>query len=128
AALNPLGALLGVAYGRLADDPDSRAVMDEVIAEAFAVARADGVCLHWRDADGFRAHFYERLVPPPAEPRASMLQDPERGRATEIEAINGWIAVRGAASGVATPANTMLTRMIRARVRRVRRDDSPWSR
>jgi hypothetical protein len=42
AALNPLGALLGVTYGALAAGADTRAVMDTVIDEAFAVARAEG--------------------------------------------------------------------------------------
>ena len=37
-ALNPLGALLRVPYGHLPDDPDTRALMDRLIDEAFAVA------------------------------------------------------------------------------------------
>src|SRR5262249_6083200 len=63
AALNPLGALLGVPYGYLADDPDTRALMDVVIDEAFGVARAAGVRLRWPDADAYRRDFYGALVP-----------------------------------------------------------------
>jgi len=128
AALNPLGALLGVAYGWLPGDPDARAIMDDVVDEAFAVACAEGVQLPWRDAAAYRAVFYDRLVPSTAEHRSSMLQDLERGRPTEIDAINGWVAARGAALGVPTPANLMLARTIRARVRRAGRDDPRWSR
>jgi 2-dehydropantoate 2-reductase len=117
AALNPLGALLGLPYGALPEDPDTRAVMDAVIDEAFAVAVADRVGLPWRDAAGYRATFYGRLVPSTAAHRSSMLQDLERGRPTEIEAINGHVVARGAALGVPAPVNATLARLIRARAR-----------
>lgn len=123
AALNPLGALLGVPYGALPADADARAIMDAVLAEAFAVAQADGVALPWPDVGAYRAEFYERLVPATAAHRSSMLQDLERGRPTEIDAINGYVASRGAVLGVATPANLLLTRAIRARARATRRTD-----
>jgi 2-dehydropantoate 2-reductase len=112
AALNPLGALLGVHYGALPDHPDSRALMDSVIDEAFAVARADGVDLPWHDASAYREEFYRRLVPSTADHRSSMLQDLERGRRTEIDAINGEVWRRGARHGMATPVNETLTRLI----------------
>ena len=128
AALNPLGALLGVPYGRLAEHPDTRAVMDAVIDEAFAVARAEGVPLRWPDPGAYRAAFYGRLVPATADHRSSMLQDIERGRPTEIDAINGHVADRGAAHGVPAPVNATLTRLIRARARRpVPRQEDAWS-
>jgi 2-dehydropantoate 2-reductase len=118
AALNPLGALLGVPYGRLAEDPDTRATMNEVIDEAFVVAGACGVALAWTSPMEYRQVFYGRLVPSTADHRSSMLQDLERGRPTEIEAINGYVVRQGAARGVATPANALLARLVRARVRR----------
>ncbi len=128
AALNPLGALLGVPYGYLPDDPDARALMDAVIDEAFAVARAAGTRLRWRDADAYRRDFYGALVPSTAAHRSSMLQDLERGRPTEIDAINGYVARRGGELGVPVPVNTTLTHMIRARVRRARAGEEPWNR
>jgi len=118
AALNPLGALLGVPYGALPADPDTRAVMDAVIEEAFAVARAEGVALPWPDAAAYREAFYGRLVPSTAGHRSSMLQDIERGRPTEIDAINGQVVTRGAARGIPTPVDATLTRLVRARARR----------
>jgi 2-dehydropantoate 2-reductase len=118
AALNPLGALLGVPYGWLPEDPDARAVMDEVIDEAFAVAQACGVALAWTTPMEYRQVFYGRLVPSTADHRSSMLQDLERARPTEIEAINGYVVRQGAVYGVPTPANALLARLVRARVRR----------
>jgi len=115
AALNPLGALLGVPYGALPEHADARALMDQVIDEAFAVAVAEGVQLPWTSAAAYRDVFYARLVPSTRNHRSSMLQDLERGRATEIEAINGEVWRRGARHGMVTPANEILTRLLRAR-------------
>ena len=128
AALNPLGALLGVPYGYLPDDRDARAIMDRVIDEAFAVARASDVRLRWRDAEAYRTDFYGALVPSTAAHRSSMLQDLERGRPTEIDAINGWVARIGAELGVPVPVNTTLTHVIRARVRRSTSERGSWNR
>jgi 2-dehydropantoate 2-reductase len=115
AALNPLGALLGVHYGALAEHDESRAIMDVVIDEAYAVAAAESVELPWRDAAAYRQEFYDRLVPATYDHRSSMLQDLERGRRTEVDAINGAVWRRGAQRGIATPVNEMLTRLIRLR-------------
>jgi len=117
AALNPMGALLGVPYGHLPADRDARAVMDAVLDETFAVARTAGVGLPWADADAYRRRFYGELVPSTAGHRSSMLQDLERGRPTEIDAINGYVLQEGRRLGVATPVNDTLARVIRARVR-----------
>lgn len=114
-ALNPLGALLGVPYGDLAASPHTRALMDRVVAEAFAVARKCGVRLPWDTPEAYLAHFHGRLVPPTAGHRSSMLQDLEAGRPTEVGAINGQVAALGARLGVATPVNDALVAMIRFR-------------
>ncbi|MBI4514513.1 MAG: ketopantoate reductase family protein [Deltaproteobacteria bacterium] len=115
AALNPLGALLGVPYGALAAHAETRALMDAIIGEAFAVAQAEGVGLPWASADEYRQLFYGRLVPSTVDHRSSMLQDLERGRRTEIDAINGEIWRRGQAHGIVTPYSETLTRIVRCR-------------
>jgi 2-dehydropantoate 2-reductase len=117
AALNPLGALLGQPYGALAADPDGRVLMDDVIDECFAVAAARGVVPLVPTADAYRELFYARLVPSTAHHRSSMLQDLERGRPTEIEAINGCIWRYGREAGIPTPVNATMTRLIRFRQR-----------
>ncbi|MBI5503205.1 MAG: 2-dehydropantoate 2-reductase [Deltaproteobacteria bacterium] len=115
AALNPLGALLGLRYGRLAEDDQRRRVMDRVIDEAYAVASAEGVSLPWRSAAEYRAHFYGNLLPPTVEHRSSMLQDLERGRPTEIDAICGEVVRRGDAHGIDVSANRVLLALVSAR-------------
>src|SRR4029450_8320258 len=114
AALNPLGALLRVHYGALPEDPQSCALMDQVIAEAFAVAQAENVGLPWSSAAQYGKEFYGRLVPATYDHRSSMLQDLERGRRTEIDAINGAVWARGGARGIQTPVNETLTRLVHA--------------
>ena len=112
--LNALGAVLRVPYGTLAERAETRGIMDALIDEGFAVARADGADLPWSDVAACRRHFYETLLPPTVAHRSSMLQDIERGRRTEIDAINGYLGRRGAALGVATPRNLVLTGLVRA--------------
>jgi 2-dehydropantoate 2-reductase len=115
AALNPLGALLGMSYGELASDLQRREVMSGVIGEAFAVATAERVELAWHEVGEYLDTFYDRLVPATADHRSSMLQDIEKGRPTEIDAICGEICRRGSASGVATPLNRLLGVLVAAR-------------
>ncbi len=113
AALNPLGAIHGLTYGELAGDPGHRTRMDRAIAEAFAVAVAEGVEMPWTTVDQYLELFYGRLVPSTADHRSSMLQDMERGKPTEIDAITGQVCRRGAAAGIATPENDGLMAMVK---------------
>ena len=115
AALNPLGALLGVHYGALGEDANTRALMDAVIDETCAVAAAERVHLAWPSAAAYREVFYGRLLPATFDHRSSMLQDLERGRRTEVDAINGHVWRLGHAHGIVTPINEVLTRLVHAR-------------
>lgn len=127
AALNPLGALLGVHYGALMEDENTRAIMDRVIDEAYAVAVAEGARLPWQSAEEYRTVFYGRLVPSTYDHRSSMLQDFEAGRRTEIDAINGAVWKRAVLHGMVAPANELLARLVHARsaLRRELRNERP---
>ncbi|MGH7814068.1 MAG: ketopantoate reductase family protein [Candidatus Binataceae bacterium] len=114
AALNPLGALHGLAYGELAADPDLRAIMDDAIGEAFAVASRLGVKLPYPNAAAYRDIFYGRLVPVTAGHRPTMLYDLKNRGRTEIDALNGKVAELAARLGIAAPVNRTLTRMVHA--------------
>lgn len=111
AAVNPVTALLGLRTGRLHDDPGRRKIVARLVEEACAVAAAEGV-----DCSPEEVHeTIRRVAAATPENRSSMLQDLERGRRTEIEAINGVIAARGRARGVATPWNDLMLRLVRER-------------
>jgi 2-dehydropantoate 2-reductase len=128
AALNPLGALLGVHYGALAENVESRAIMDTVLDEVFAVAAAEGVELPWPNVEAYRKEFYGRLVPVTFDHRSSMLQDLERGKRTEIESINGEVWRRGRTRGISATANEVLTRLVRLRETGARQGGPPSQR
>jgi 2-dehydropantoate 2-reductase len=111
AATNPVGALTGLTHGRVCERPLLRALVTGLVDEGKAVAAAQGIVL---DSDP------EELIDHAARPdvaydhKASMLQDVEARRATEIEYLNGGIARFGRELGVATPLNDALTALVKA--------------
>lgn len=111
AAVNPVTALLGLRTGELLADPGRRLVVSRVAAEACRVAGSEGVPCEPGEVEA----TIRRVAAATPENRSSMLQDLERGRRTEIEAINGVIAARGRAAGVPTPWNDLLLRLVRRR-------------
>jgi 2-dehydropantoate 2-reductase len=90
-ALNPLGAILDVSYGSLAQNRWSRDLMNHIVEEVFAVMTVAGFRTHWSSADGFLKVFYDKLVPDTASHKSSTLQDITAGRKTEIDAITGAV-------------------------------------
>ncbi len=113
-ALNPLGALLEVNYGTLAQNPHTRALMDRIIEEAFNVGRNLEIPSFWNSSEEFKEVFYGRLIPPTAGHYPSMLADIRRGR-TEIDALNGAICRLGKRAGVPTPVNEIITELTKAK-------------
>ena len=110
AATNPLGALTGLSHGRVCERPALRALASQLVAEGTAVAAAQGIEL---DADP------EELIDYAARPevayghKASMLQDVEARRATEVDYLNGGIAEFGRRYGVATPGHDIIQALVK---------------
>jgi 2-dehydropantoate 2-reductase len=110
AATNPIGALTGLTHGRVCERPDLRRLVSGLVDEGKAVAAAQGVEL---DADP------EALIDHAAKPevayghKASMLQDVEARRRTEVEWLNGGIARFGRELGVPTPLNEAVVALIK---------------
>jgi 2-dehydropantoate 2-reductase len=92
--------------------------MDRVVDEAFLVAASKGVEILWKTVDEYRELFYSHLIPSTYNHQSSMLQDLQRGRLTEIDAINGQIWRYGRELGILTPFNETLTRLIWERERK----------
>ena len=109
AATNPVGALTGLTHGRVCERPDLRRLVSALVDEGKAVAAAQGIEL---DADP------EALIDHAAKPdvayghKASMLQDVEARRPTEVDWLNGGIARFGREHGVPTPLNDAVVALI----------------
>lgn len=116
-ALNPFGAILECTYGLLAENEQTRGIMDAIIDEIFSVACAHGIQLSWHSPDEYRRHFYTKLVPPTAKHFPSMYYDVKAGKRLEIDALNGAIVSLGKEKGIATPVNETITQIIRAKER-----------
>ena len=101
AAINPLTAIARVPNGAVAEDPELRERAAAIARETAEVAAAHDVTLPFDDPV---AHVIA-VARATAENRSSMLQDLERGRPTEIDAINGAIAELGRTLGIPTPHN-----------------------
>lgn len=114
-ALNPLAALLGVAYGALAEDPARRAILEAVVREIFEVLRATGRQTRWTSADAYLDFFFRELLPPTREHESSMLQDLRARRPTEIDALCGAVVELASQAGVDAPVNAALASLVRAR-------------
>lgn len=112
-ALNPLGAILGVHYGALAENDATRVIMNKVIDETFAVIKGIGGKVPWPDADSYKRVFYDRLVPITSDHRPSMLQDLENGKPTEVEALVGYVSAQGWSAAVPTPTCDLLASLVR---------------
>ena len=57
--------------------------------------------------------FITQVIQKTRDNKCSMLQDIERGRRTEIDFINGFIARESQARGLKAPVNTAITDLIR---------------
>jgi len=110
AATNPVGALTGLTHGRVCEDPALRRLVSGLVDEGKAVAAVQGIEL---DADP------EELIDHAAKPevaydhKASMLQDVEARRQTEIDYLNGGIVRFGGELGVPTPLNEAILALVK---------------
>lgn len=112
-ALNPLGAVLGVNYGPLAENDATRAIINRIIAETFAVIRAIGGTTPWPDAEAYQRTFYETLIPATANHRPSMLQDLENNKPTEVDSLVGYVSMKGKETNIATPTCDTLAGLVK---------------
>ncbi|MCI4339446.1 MAG: 2-dehydropantoate 2-reductase [Thermoplasmata archaeon] len=108
AAINPVTALHRVTNGRLLESP-YREEAQSLLREAQQAAASSGFAFADEEAD----RDLDRVVRATAENRSSMLQDRDRGRPTEVDAISGEILRAAVAHGIDLP----LTRSVVERLR-----------
>lgn len=128
ACINSLGALTGQKLGRLLAQKQVRRVFLGIMREAMAVAAEMGLQVEpggggkldyyaFLDSDSpladFRRHLMIRLIGfKYRRLKSSTLQSLERGRPSEIHALNGYIRAKGGETGVPTPVNDRIVAMV----------------
>jgi 2-dehydropantoate 2-reductase len=107
--INPLTAINGVRNGELLEDPEIKETIRQAVEEAITVAEALGIDL----GPGDQLEHVYKVARATALNRSSMLQDVERGRKTEIDALNGIVVRLAKTLGVDTPVNEALTAAVK---------------
>jgi 2-dehydropantoate 2-reductase len=110
AATNPIGALTGLTHGRVCEDPALRALVSALVDEGKAVASAQAIEL---DEDPEQLIDYAARPDVAYDHKASMLQDVEARRQTEIDFLNGGVVRFGREHGVPTPLNEAMTALVK---------------
>jgi 2-dehydropantoate 2-reductase len=104
-------AISGLRVGQVQANPSAWSIAAACANEAFLVANAKGIKLDFDDPVAYVRAFGQKI--PNARP--SMLLDHLARRRAEIDNINGAIPREGAKVGVATPVNSVLVAVLKAK-------------
>jgi 2-dehydropantoate 2-reductase len=112
-ALNAVSALGRATYGQIAASPEARKLVETAVYELLAVAKAAGV--HppgFEDPQVAMAGSF-KIATQLADAYSSTAQDMMRGKRTEIDSLNGYIARRGTELGIPTPVHHALYTLVK---------------
>ena len=127
AAFSGMSAVIGGTFGDAAENKTSRVCCQNLIKECIDVAAAAGIKIEpvqGKDIvklldykrDGLKKKIAFALIPICIKKhrllKASMLQDLEKGRKCEVDAINGVVCAYGRKYGVPTPYNDKVCEII----------------
>ena len=129
-----LGAVSGLLYREVLEDPDGREVALALWREGYDVGMAQGfrlekvlgveaasLVLRGPEDRGRVEEAIEVAMGYAGATKASMLQDLERGLKTEVDVINGAVVDRGQEYGIETPVNELVVELMHAMERGERR-------
>ena len=112
-ALNALSALGRARYGEIIASADARKLVETTVYEVLAVAKAAGIQpAGLGDPKAALAGAF-KVAEQMSATRSSTAQDMARGKRTEIDSLNGYIARRAAELGVAAPVNHALFTLVK---------------
>lgn len=104
-------ALTGLTVGQIQASPSAWSIAAACATEAYMVACARGIKLDFDDPVRYVRDFGQKI--PGARP--SMLLDHMAGRPAEVDNINGAIPREGAKVGIATPVNSTVVALLKAK-------------
>jgi 2-dehydropantoate 2-reductase len=126
ASLTGVGTMAGLTYGGVIGNETALKVALTVITETYDVGKASGVefaqlmgvspyiVLVRNKADFVNAaKLMEFAFSKHGATKPSMWQDIEKGRKTEVDFVNGYVMRKGKEVGVKTPANELVTNVIK---------------
>lgn len=128
AAFSGMSAVLGCTFGEAAGPWASRRIVQGLMKECMDVCEAGGIRIEpVQGKDIVKLLYYNNpfkralsfmIIPiairKHAKLKASMLQDIEKGKLTEVDAINGAVSDYGRKVGVPTPLNNRVVEIIHA--------------
>lgn len=119
AAINPLSVIFNCRNGELFKKPPAVKFMQEIVRESIQIIRAqDG---YSKDDPAVEARFSQAtlqdgviaLADKTANNTSSMLQDVRYKRKTEIDYINGYLALCARKKGISSPVNELVVNLVR---------------
>ena len=126
AAFSGMSAVLGCTFGEAAGPKESRRIVQALIKECIDVCKAGNIRIEpvqGKDivklldySNALKRAFSFFIIPiairKHAKLKASMLQDLEKGKLTEVDAINGAVSEYGRKVGCPTPMNDLVVEII----------------
>ena len=126
AAFSGMSAVLGCTFGEAAGPKESRRIVQALIKECIDVCQVGGIriepvqgkdivkLLNYTNAlkRAFSFFIIPIAIRKHAKLKASMLQDLEKGKLTEVDAINGAVSGYGRKVGFPTPTNDKVVEII----------------
>jgi len=126
--VNAVAVIGGLGMGQIVTDPTARRLAIALGMETVKVALRLGIELDPTELDGPVSAYLQPLGSPEVngleehfrkmfeaypQVKASMLQDVEKGRPTEIDFMNGHVVKKGAELGIPTPLNAEMVRLVK---------------
>src|SRR5882724_7200241 len=112
-ALNAISALGKATYGDILASAGAKKLVEEVVYEVLAVAKAAGISLPaFADPQVAIATAY-KIAEQMAATRSSTAQDMMRNKKTEIDSLNGFVVRRARELNIPTPVNHALFTLVK---------------
>lgn len=111
AAVNAVSAVLDCDSGDILKDPNAARLAEALAEEAAAVAAALKINLPFVNP----WQYVTEVIAVGADSKSSMAFDLESGHRSEIDHINGAVVAAGRRTGVPTPYNDAMVRLVKAR-------------
>ncbi|HTP68744.1 MAG TPA: ketopantoate reductase family protein [Dongiaceae bacterium] len=112
-AFNAISGLGLVTYDQIAQDAEARKIVEAAVYETLAVAHAKGIRPARFDDPAKTIAAAFNITEWMVGTRSSTAQDMVRGKRTEIDALNGYVAKLGAEFGIPTPVNQTLYALVK---------------